>query len=129
MWRDRCEISVVLVLWWGEHFASYFKLFMVPITCLMSSTAYTDLLQQNLIPRNRFVSHKDNASIHASRQTKTWLESPKVALLERLACSPECSPIANLRGVIGGKAYSQWAKNLNSAILAWYEQRFVEKLQ
>lgn len=81
------------------------------ITNRMNSECYTELLDAVLIPfledfmDENAVFQQDNASIHASRHTKNWLNERNVSVLDWPACSPDLNPIENLWGYLARKVY------------------------
>uniref|UniRef100_A0A1I7X0V8 HTH_Tnp_Tc3_1 domain-containing protein n=1 Tax=Heterorhabditis bacteriophora TaxID=37862 RepID=A0A1I7X0V8_HETBA len=68
-----------------------------------------------------------NATIHASRSTKTWLEDNYVDTMDWYSCSPDLNPMKNLWAILIRRIYAdnrnfETAKDLQSAISkAWNE--------
>ena len=71
------------------------------------------------------IFQQDNAAIHNASVTKKYLLEQKIRLLDHPACSPDLSPIENLRGLIvakvyeGGRQYSAISELKNAILDAW----------
>ncbi|KAG3057558.1 hypothetical protein PC122_g21006 [Phytophthora cactorum] len=66
---------------------------------------------------------QDNASIHASRETKQLLEENEVSTMVWPARSPDCNPIENVWSAIAAKVYTHGRQyrtvaELEEAVLA-----------
>ena len=73
-------------------------------TYKMNSKDYNKVLNEKLLlflkkyKRHRPVFQQDNAIIHKSEETVTWLEAKKVSILPWPSHSPDCNPIENIWG-------------------------------
>lgn len=97
----------------------------------MNSTDYQEVLKNNLLPfKRRFrriplIFQQDNASIHASKATKKWLEDNRVNTLTWPACSPDLNPIENIWGIMvrrmyaNNRQYRTIAELKNGILEAW----------
>jgi len=83
------------------------------------SSDYIQTLKTNLIPfgrkicRKNWIFQQDNAPIHASKETKTWLDLKKINLLEWPAYSPDLNPIENLWGIMARRVYANGKQYTN----------------
>ncbi|KAG3145294.1 hypothetical protein PI126_g13796 [Phytophthora idaei] len=83
-----------------------------------------------------FVFQQDNASIHASRETKQFLEKNEVITMVWLARSPDCNPIENVWSSMAAKVYAhghqyRTVAELEEAVLAAWDaigQEYLLKL-
>jgi len=102
---------------WAE-FSSIFKTQMYFISTKMNSKMYTDFLEDILIPfmddnmDGNAIFQQDNASIHVSTLTKSWLTDHNITYLDCPACSPKMNPIENLWGILARRVY-QYGKKLD----------------
>ena len=70
---------------------------------------------------------QDNASVHSSKLTMSWLNKQKnIELLQWPSKSPDLNPIVNIRGYLKNKVYYNKkcynnAKELEKAILKEWE--------
>lgn len=98
----------------------------------MNSNEYIDVLRMNLLPfvRTRgaafWTFQHDNASIHASKATSSWLQEQDIQVMSWPACSPDLNPIENIWGVLAREVYKenrQFSKiiELKSAIICAWE--------
>ncbi|KAF0712956.1 hypothetical protein AaE_011906 [Aphanomyces astaci] len=75
------------------------------------SYAYCDTVADYLLPfvhathADGFVFQQDNASIHASAETKAFLAEQNVPLLSWPSLSPDLNPIENVWGYLVRKVY------------------------
>ena len=117
------------MVWAG--FSSYGILEMQIVGSRMKSYDYIQVLKSSLLTyihqfkKISFVFQHDNARIHVSRETLSWLKEKNINFLEWIPCSPDINPIENLWGVIVRRIYSnnkqfENCERLKSAIIeAW----------
>lgn len=97
---------------WGA-FSYECKLPICYVSTKMNSEMYIELLDDVLITYldeaedDDIIFQQDNASIHASKQTKAWFSDKNIKLLPWPACSPDCNPIENLWGILAAKVYER----------------------
>lgn len=78
----------------------------------MNSSEYIKVLEDKLVPflessnEEHYIFQQDNASVHVSRQTKGWLSSKNIKILEWPACSPDQNPIENIWGILTRNIYA-----------------------
>jgi len=60
-----------------------------------------------------WIFQQDNAPIHASKETKTWLDLKKINLLEWPAYSPDLNPIENVWGIMARRVYANGKQYTN----------------
>uniref|UniRef100_A0A1I7XGX3 DDE_3 domain-containing protein n=1 Tax=Heterorhabditis bacteriophora TaxID=37862 RepID=A0A1I7XGX3_HETBA len=91
------------------------------------STKMNSVECQNRCAGVGFTFQQDNATIHASRRTKTGLEDNDVATMDWPSRSPDLNPVENLwatlmRRIHGDKRQFETTKDLQCAICkAWSE--------
>ena len=77
----------------------------------MTSIDYQDILADHLLPvaplitSGDYIFMQDNAPIHRSTSTKSWLEANEVKTLDWPPLSPDLNPIENLWGYLSRKVY------------------------
>ncbi|KHJ88486.1 transposase [Oesophagostomum dentatum] len=146
-WRDlRKEILQVhfgggsLMVW--AAFSAYGTVDLKFISTHMNSVEYQDILKNSLLPylhchrRHKFIFQQDNAAVHSSQSTKTWLNSHGVSVLRWPSCSPDLNPVENLRGILvravyaGGRQYAFTEALKKSIPEAWrsISPELIEKL-
>ena len=78
----------------------------------MKSSDYIAVLQCSLLPfleQNSeipYILQQDNARIHVSKETKSFLPRCSVEIMEWPACSPDLKPIENIWGVLVPRVYA-----------------------
>ena len=96
----------------------------------MKSSDYIAVLQCSLLPfleQNReipYIFQQDNARIHVSKETKSFLSRCSVEIMEWPACSPDLNPIENIWGVLVPQVYANNRHfDATEAIIAQKTQR------
>lgn len=117
---------------WGA-FSSKGKARLATLIGHQNSMDYQQTLTTHLFPfgdavhNGSYIFQHDNASIHASGSTRTFLSDMNVAVLDWPALSPDLNPIENLWGIIvrkvydAGTQYSTVADLENAVKAAWYD--------
>ncbi|KHJ87984.1 hypothetical protein OESDEN_12227 [Oesophagostomum dentatum] len=119
-WRDLCKSPVQFsrrnfgggsVMVWGA-FSSECTLSLAFVSNRMNSEEYQNVLENHLLPfleerrTEAFVFQENNATIHVSSATKSWLWRYNTNTLDWPACSPDLNPIENLCGIIVRRIYA-----------------------
>lgn len=106
----------------------------------MDSNEYQELLADYLLPSAPLITSgdwtfmQDNAPIHRSASTKSWMEANGVKLLTWPALSPDLNPIENLWGWLVRKVYAHGRQfksvsELKLAITETWSQIPIELMQ
>lgn len=86
----------------------------------INSHKYCEILSKALIPflqkhpKKKFVFQQDNASIHKSKFTKSFISDNDIETLEWPAKSPDMNPIENIWGILARKVYDNGRKQFTS---------------
>ncbi|KAG2802899.1 hypothetical protein PC113_g18682 [Phytophthora cactorum] len=103
---------------WGA-FGTKGKSELVVLNGRQNSRDYIYTISEHMLPfahKNYgvdFVFMQDNASIHASIETKSFFQEIRVQLLDWPARSPDLNPIENVWAILASKVYSR-GKQYNS---------------
>lgn len=79
----------------------------------------------DIIHDGDYIFQQDNASIHASRDTRSFFQEMKIDVLNWPALSPDLNPIENVWGIMcrivydGGRQYNTVAELKNAVRRAW----------
>lgn len=102
---------------------------------------YVEVLEEHLLPFiNTFppsqpvIYQQDNASIHSSKLTSTYLWRSCISTLDWPACSPDLNPIENIwghlvRAIYAGNKQYQTVAELKQAILSAWDDLTIQTLQ
>lgn len=96
---------------WGA-FSAVGKLELQFTSSRMKSSDYINVLRMSLLPyvgnsARQWTFQRDNARIHTSRETKTWLSDNNIEVMEWPACSSDLNPIENLWGILVRTVYRE----------------------
>ena len=86
----------------------------------MNSYKYIKLVKENTFPfirdkyYNLYLFQQDNAPIHVSRKTKTFMFEAGMAVMKWLVCFPDLNPMENAWSCLSCKVY-QHSKQYSSA--------------
>ena len=66
-----------------------------------------DVLNNFLLPiyQEIFLFQQDNAPIHVSNYSKTWIKNNQIKILDWPAYSPDLNPIENVWGLLARNVY------------------------
>ena len=119
------------MIWGGFSYVG--KLPLAWISTKTKACDYIEMLEISLVEYGEelmgenFVFQQDNASIHAAKVTKCWLQERNIDVLEWPAVSPDLNPIENLWGILARQVYRGGRQFKNSLELknrirgAWQE--------
>ncbi|RCN36896.1 transposase [Ancylostoma caninum] len=114
-------------------FGSSGKLELAFISNRMDSSEYQEVLRTGLLPflrgarRCSLVFQQDNAAVHVSHSTRSWLQEHRIQAMDWPACSSDCNPVENMWGIIvrqfyrNNKQYNT-VESLKTAILEARDQ-------
>lgn len=119
-----------LMVWGAFCFNGVLPL--MKISTRMNSENYQKVLSDSLLENaellagENWIFQQDNASIHVSKSTKSFLESKNINLMNWPACSPDLNPIENLWGILvrqvykNNKQYKSIDELWNAVQESWY---------
>ncbi|KHJ78301.1 hypothetical protein OESDEN_22079 [Oesophagostomum dentatum] len=87
-------------------FCSGHKLHLAFVSCRMDSEEYQNVLREHLLPflrgrgLQKYTFQQDNAAVHTSGFTRTWLQDNHIRVLDWPARSPDLKPMENLWGIL-----------------------------
>ncbi|RCN34342.1 hypothetical protein ANCCAN_19813 [Ancylostoma caninum] len=114
-------------------FGSSGKLELAFVSNRMDSSEYQEVLRTRLLPflrgarRRSLVFQQDNAAVHVSHSTRSWLQEHRIQAMDWPACSPDCNPVENMWGIIVRQVYRNnkqynTVESLKTAILEAWDQ-------
>ena len=127
-WEDPCNVPAVVggggtVMVWG-CFKGNVSGVLVTTRKSINSAQYQKILENGLLPSLdlfpdlNFQFQQDNAPIHVSKSTKTWLANEGIDLLPWPAKSPDLNPIENLWDLMDRKLRKMALNSLDELELA-----------
>ncbi|RCN28152.1 hypothetical protein ANCCAN_26110 [Ancylostoma caninum] len=87
------------------------KLELAFVSSRMDSSEYQEIPETHLLPflrgarRHSLAFQQDNAAVHVSHSTRSWLQEHCVRTIDWPACSPDCNPVENMWGIIVRQVY------------------------
>jgi len=112
--KNKKNRATAHVMIWGAFSANGFTP-LYRIQGNLNSVGYINLLKDHLLPAMGNLLPKgglfqqDNAPIHVSKQTTTFLDNNDIQRIDWPALSPDMNPIENVWGILAKKTY--WRKN------------------
>ncbi|RCN48225.1 hypothetical protein ANCCAN_05771 [Ancylostoma caninum] len=114
-------------------FGSSGKLELAFVSNRTDSSEYQEVLRTRLLPflrgarRRSLVFQQDNAAVHVSHSTRSWLQEHRIQALDWPACSPDCNKVEEMWGIIVRQVYRNnkqynTVESLKTAILEAWDQ-------
>lgn len=120
-----------VMVWLG--FCSKGKLRIAFTSSKMKSKDYCDVLADRLLTDGRallgddLIFQQDNASIHASKETKQWMQNNQIQVIDWPSLSPDLNPVENVWGWLvrrvyaNGRQFGTILELKNTILEAWEE--------